>query len=483
MVVANSKSLLAQAKQGDAKAIAGSLQYLLKPDGLLIVADIKGDCLQIAIQGKKTPNREKYVPYIEQFIRTLELASVTRLKISGMVKGMPIAIWTQEVNMTISRKRKTTKPSIKTQAPNDNNWWDEAAKSAQEIGNSIVDATSQAGQTASKFGEQVGQAVDGFAEQASQSVEEMASQAGEQADRILGNQPKKNKQPLDLAKVPEDQLLAFYGALFAIATIDGNFDKDEFDLIFGILNLEAMSEEARKEVYYYVVEPPTLSGCLAKLTDSDERLRYGLMVNLIDTVCADDEFSPEEQEAIVLAQEKLGVDDEQVAAIEKFVDQMRTIRERGLDDNYAADATKAAASGLAAVGVPIAAIYFSGSVIGLSAAGITSGLASLGVLVGLGGMVPGIGLAVLAGAGIFAGVKTVLDKGDKRRKKKIQAAQERRAQLIIENLQNAINTIVERISQLQTAAADADANREAVAILTERMRKLNQSVNRRKRQM
>jgi len=380
------------------------------------------------------------------------------------------------------RKKKGDDPDIEISNPNAS-WWDEATKFTQEVGDSVVNAASKAGQAISECGEQVGEAIGDFSEQASQTVEEMASWVGEQVDSTLGKQSKKAEQPLDLTKVPEEQLLAFYGALFAIGTVDGNFDKDELDLIFDILNLEEMSEDTRKRVYYYVVKPPKLSDCLANLTDSDERLRYGLMMNLVDTVFADDDFSPEEEKAIALAQEQLSISDDQVAAIEKFVDQMRKIRARGLDDNYAMDAAKTAASGLAAVGVPIAAIYFSGSVIGLSAAGITSGLASLGALIGLGGMVPGIGLAVLVGAGIFGGVNALLDTGDKRRKKQFQAEQERRAQLVIENLQNAINAVVERINQLQLAAADAEANREAIAILTERMRKLNQSMNRRKRQM
>jgi hypothetical protein len=67
------------------------------------------------------------------------------------------------------------------------------------------------------------------------------------------------------------------------------------------------------------------------------------------------------------------------------------------------------ASGLAGVGVPISAIAVSGSVFGLSAAGITSGLAALGALVG-GGMVAGAVLVVPAIAvGSIYGVKKLFD--------------------------------------------------------------------------
>ena len=216
-------------------------------------------------------------------------------------------------------------------------------------------------------------------------------------------------------------------------------------------------------------------------------MRYGLTVNLVDTAWANDELDPNEEQALVLAQEELGVTDEQRAAIEEFIRQIRAIRDRGLDDDYAANTVKTAAAGLGAVGVPLAAVWFSGSVIGFSAAGITSGLAALGALVGIGGMVPGIGVAIVAGASIFMGVNWLLDTGDKRKKEEIRADRERKAQLVIQNMQGTINQLVEQIANLQKQASDLDAsaaeaerNREAIRVLTERLRFMQQSVAKRK---
>ncbi|MFN6065837.1 MAG: TerB family tellurite resistance protein, partial [Pseudanabaena sp.] len=138
----------------------------------------------------------------------------------------------------------------------------------------------------------------------------------------------------------------------------------------------------------------------------DETLRYGVMMNMIDTAWADGVLDPQESKALELAQAELNISNEQRQAIANFVQKMREIRTRGLDDTQAADAIKTATAGLSAVGVPIAAVYLSGSVIGLSAAGITSGLAAIGLGFG---MVPGIGIAVLVGAGIFMGVSQLLD--------------------------------------------------------------------------
>lgn len=294
-------------------------------------------------------------------------------------------------------------------------------------------------------------------------------------------------ETLDLAKVSESDCLAFYGALFSIATADGQLDKDEMELIFGMMDLEHMSEEGKRQVQFYVVNPPSLWNCLRQLSDADENLRFGLMVNLVDTAWANDELDPNEEKAILLAQQELRVTDEQLQAINTFIQKIREIRARGVDDNQAADAIKAAAAGLGAVGVPIAAVYFSGSVIGLSAAGITSGLAALGLGFG---MVPGIGVAVLVGAGIFWGVSQMLDLGGNRAKEEARKEQERKAQLVIQNMQGAISQLVSQISSLQekaasleASAANAEANKEAIRILTERLRFMQQSVTKRKQAM
>ncbi|MDY0273146.1 MAG: hypothetical protein RBR37_11660 [Advenella sp.] len=78
-----------------------------------------------------------------------------------------------------------------------------------------------------------------------------------------------------------------------------------------------------------------------------------------------------------------------------------------ITDDQIVSALKLLSAKAAAVGTPLAAVYLSGSVVGMSAAGLTSGLASLGMggLFGMSGMVTGIGVAVLIGVGAYAGVR------------------------------------------------------------------------------
>jgi uncharacterized tellurite resistance protein B-like protein len=281
----------------------------------------------------------------------------------------------------------------------------------------------------------------------------------------------------DSTKLPEEQRLASYGSLFAIAAADGHFDKDEMDLICGVMNLDGMSDHAKERIQEYIIEPPNLFESLQALSGADETLRYGVMMNMIDTAWADGILDPQESKALELAQTELNISDEQRQAIDNFVQKMREIRARGLDDNQAADAIKTATAGLSAVGVPIAAVYFSGSVIGLSAAGITSGLAAIGLGFG---MISGIGVLVGVGTVIFMGASQVLDIGGKQEKERLMAERERKAQLVIANLQGALNKLIERVTNLQTVAADAEANKEAIRVLTEKMRYLQQLVAKRK---
>jgi hypothetical protein len=261
--------------------------------------------------------------------------------------------------------------------------------------------------------------------------------------------------------------------LFAMAAIDGSIDKDELKAIFEVVDFDGLSPDSQRVVRGYLLSPPGLAEALAPFREAEETFRFSLMVNLVEVAWANDVVAPEQCQALIEAQEILDVSNAQLVAIDGFVRKVRVVRTRGLNDNYAADVVKSAAAGLPAVGIPIAAVYFSGSVVGLSAAGITSGLAALGLGFG---MVPGIGVAIIAGTIVFVGLSQVFDIGGKRKKEKARKEVVRKAQFVIRNLQQMIDTLAEQMRELQKAAADAEANREAIRMLNERMAALKQLI-------
>jgi uncharacterized coiled-coil protein SlyX len=265
--------------------------------------------------------------------------------------------------------------------------------------------------------------------------------------------------------------------MFAMAAADGQMQREELELIYETLETEGLSEEARRRLYAYAIEPPALQDCLQALSDASESARHGLMLNLVEVAVSDYLLSNPEREALTQGQLTLGIGNEQRTAMEHYAEEVRRIRERGIDDNHAADVLKAAVSGMTAVGVPIAAVVYSGSVVGLSAAGITSGLAALGFGAG---MIPGIGVAILIGTAAFVGLNYLFDTGNKRKKEHYRRERERKAQLAMENLQETINHLIGRMARLQRDAADAKANKEAIELLNERLAKLQQVLARRR---
>ncbi len=94
--------------------------------------------------------------------------------------------------------------------------------------------------------------------------------------------------------------------------------------------------------------------------------------------------------------------------------------------------------------VPLVAIYLSGSVVGLSAAGMTSGLAALGLggLFGLSSMVTGIGVVVVVGVGVYKLVRWMSGSEDR----ELGELRERLIQEVMRQLQATVNALIEDLN-------------------------------------
>jgi uncharacterized tellurite resistance protein B-like protein len=146
---------------------------------------------------------------------------------------------------------------------------------------------------------------------------------------------------------------------------------------------------------------------LHSLDDSD--LRFTLIADLFLLALSNGYISVEELEYVEKIGEQLGISKDQVMTIKDVQFHLWKLRSTPSDSDAFKAMLKECASNLAAAGVPIAAVAGSGSVFGLSAAGITSGLAALGGLIG-GGMLAGTVLVVPALAvGSAWGVKKLVD--------------------------------------------------------------------------
>jgi len=278
----------------------------------------------------------------------------------------------------------------------------------------------------------------------------------------------------------ETQLINLYGLLFNVAYEDGELDKEELKKIFELVNFDGFSERGKKKVQVFLIEKPNINEILLAFKKDILELRYTGYLNSIEIAIANDDISEDQERLLKHIKAEFSISDDQDKKIREFAKKAKELAERGIDDQYAADALKSGIAGLGAVGVPVAAVYFSGSVVGLSAAGITSGLAAIGL--GL-GMIPGIGVAILLGSAIFIGITKILDLGGKRKKRKHQLEKERRAQMVIKNLQETINMLIDKIMDLDEKAKNAVANKEAIQKLQSILKNLRQIQNSKKREV
>lgn len=147
-----------------------------------------------------------------------------------------------------------------------------------------------------------------------------------------------------------------------------------------------------------------------------------------------------------------------VMAIKNDYDMLRD----DLTDDQIVSAIKLLSAKAAAVGTPLAAVYLSGSVVGMSAAGLTSGLASLGMggLLGMSGMVTGIGVAVLIGVGAYAGVRKLTGANELTRFKRRELMLNeviKQTQLTISLVMKDINFITVKLNEYIQAHGAQDA--------------------------
>lgn len=133
-----------------------------------------------------------------------------------------------------------------------------------------------------------------------------------------------------------------------------------------------------------------------------------------------------------------------------------------MTDDQVISALKLLSAKAAAVGTPLAAVYLSGSVVGMSAAGLTSGLASLGMggILGMSGMMTGIGVVVLLGVGTYAGVRKLTGANELTRSKRRELMLNeiiKQTQLTISLVMKDINFITNKLNDSINSHGSQDA--------------------------
>ena len=204
---------------------------------------------------------------------------------------------------------------------------------------------------------------------------------------------------------------------------DGEIDEKELAEIMFLMGRISIDDEGRFELRSYIAEigisAISTQDLLTIIKDNAEAAHYeAIMISLVKdifSIHASTTLSTEKGSIIQVSypdflqkhKEIFGLSTDKIELARIAVENDFKILYENVDDDKIKQAAKDLAAKAASVGAPIGAIYLSGSVMGLSAAGMTSGLASLGMggMLGLSSMATGIGVAVLIGVGVYQGVK------------------------------------------------------------------------------
>ncbi|MCB9674836.1 MAG: TerB family tellurite resistance protein [Alphaproteobacteria bacterium] len=201
-----------------------------------------------------------------------------------------------------------------------------------------------------------------------------------------------------------DQLAPYFAVLAAMANADGRLSNEEIAEFRGQLDAHQVDADEARRLAAVLVAPPPLDHAIELLADSPAR--YSLFLDAHQIAMADGHFDDAEKALFADLQKRLRISDDEAKALLEFSDAARVMAEQGESaSGTVKNAFKEAAANVAAVGVPVGAVAASGSVWGLSAAGITSGLAALGMGFG---MVSGIGTCIALGFVSYRGVRWML---------------------------------------------------------------------------
>ena len=218
------------------------------------------------------------------------------------------------------------------------------------------------------------------------------------------------KHPLE--EYSENEQIAYLSVLSAVCYVDkefGDMEKRQLDVLLAQLKISDVGKAKIYSSVFNLQREDKLANLEAIQILGNKELKYTLISDLCLFSLVDSKFSDDEYQYILGIGEVLGITQEQVDAIKSIQESLYKIKDIPPNSEKYKHLIKDSAAKLAGVGVPVAAIAASGSMFGLSAAGITSGLAALGGLVG-GGMLLGAVIVVPAIAlGAAFGVKKLFD--------------------------------------------------------------------------
>ncbi len=263
-----------------------------------------------------------------------------------------------------------------------------------------------------------------------------------------------------LEKMSEAVRSHYAQILAAQALTDGRLDPREIEYLYVFMSRTGLGPASRAEVRRSLDAEARsadlvalVSEVVSEAPEHEEEITVSIVKDMMQVSRADGAVSPEEEASVrAVAQVRFGERAEQIIELaNRTIDYEGALLKGDVDLGELEKGLKDIAALAAAASVPITAVFFSG-VVGLSAVGITTGLATLGLggILGLSAMVTGIGTVVVLGVAGYAAARWAL--GGKERE--LARRREHMIQEVLKRHQDAIEDLAEDISVLALKLAE-----------------------------
>ncbi|OQY88005.1 MAG: hypothetical protein B6D38_10995 [Anaerolineae bacterium UTCFX1] len=216
------------------------------------------------------------------------------------------------------------------------------------------------------------------------------------------------KYPLE--EYSESEQIAYLSILSAVCYADKEFGDKEKRQLDMLLEYIKISDVGKAKIYssvFNLQHEDKLANLEAIKILGNTELKYTLISDLCLFALVDSKFTDEEYQYILSIGEVLGITQEQVDSIKSIQENLDRIKDIPSNSEKFRHVIKESVATLAGVGVPIGAIAASGSYFGLSAAGISSGLAFLGA--GFGMLAGAVVVVPAIAIGTVYGIKKLFD--------------------------------------------------------------------------
>lgn len=191
-----------------------------------------------------------------------------------------------------------------------------------------------------------------------------------------------------MAKFPEPERVNYLSLVARICTVDSSLRTEESrDLEILTKNL-GLSDDSKKTVFQEIFSNSPNANLIEKVKIlNDPEIGFSLISDMFFIALADSEVTCEEKDFVSAVSKELGISADKQNAIMQIQIKLHQLKDIPPDSEQFRKGFEEIAGIAGGVGVPLAAVCAAG-IWGLSAVGITSGLAALGALVG-GGMLAG----------------------------------------------------------------------------------------------